>query len=65
VGGGSLADWTTGEDRKTEGDGILMVSILSQPFVETLKPTLRAGSQGKRRFEDKESCVVMQLGGGR
>jgi hypothetical protein len=40
VEGGSLADWTTGEDRKTEGDGILIVSILSQPFVETLKLAL-------------------------
>ena len=41
VGGGSLADWTTGDDRKTEGDGIVMVSILSQSCIETLKPTPR------------------------
>jgi hypothetical protein len=44
--GGSLADWTTGEDRKADGDGMVIVSILSQSNVDTLIPALRAETEG-------------------
>jgi hypothetical protein len=63
--GGGLADWTTGDDRKTEGDGILIVSILSQPCVETLKPAPRAGSKDERHFDSNELGVVMSSREGR
>ena len=35
-GGGSGAGFITGEERKTEGDGIVMVSILTASLADTL-----------------------------
>lgn len=48
VEGGSLADWTTGEDRNADGDGIVIVSILNQSYVDALIPASRAGSKAQQ-----------------
>jgi hypothetical protein len=61
VGGGSLADWANGEDRKTEGDGIVIVSILSQLCVETLRPATQARSQSERCFNSNRVGGFMLL----
>lgn len=45
-GGGSGAGFITGEDRKTEGDGIVMVSILTTSLGDTLTPVL--GDRARR-----------------
>jgi hypothetical protein len=59
VEGGSLADWTTGEDRKADGDGMVIVSILSQYYVDTLIPASRAGSKEERRLYSIDTGVVI------